>query len=244
MITWLKNLFRRTPSPAPQAPSAVLGLTNSQFEALAMAAAPPKGGTPAVKRALCGPKALELILEFEGLDQPHQRPPGESGITIGIGFDLGYCTAAEFLDAWQRHLPDFMVKALLRTIGVKGQAAEALSRTLAKYPRITREDAMEVFERCTLPKWTAATARAYPGLHVLNADQQGVLVSLCFNRGPSLEGPRRREMKAIREILTRPHSANIKARCIAEQILAMQRLWPDIPGLQRRRRAEAALMLA
>jgi GH24 family phage-related lysozyme (muramidase) len=235
MITWLKNLFRRTSAPAPQ---------TRRASDSSVSFAPSAAKKPTAARALCGPKALALILEFEGLDQPHQRPPGESGITLGIGFDLGYCTAAEFLDAWQRHLPDFMLKALLRTIGVKGQAAEALSRTMAKYPRITREDAMEVFERCTLPKWTAATARTYPGLHVLNPDQQGVLVSIVFNRGPSLEGPRRREMKAIREILTRPHSANIKARCIAEQIQNMQRLWPDIPGLQRRRRAEADLMLS
>lgn len=232
MITWLKNLFLRTPAPAPQTPGG-----SGQKDA-------GQKNTGKVAHALCGPKALALILELEGLDQPYRRPPGDSGITLGVGFDLGYCTEAEFLGAWQRHLTDSHTKALLRCIGKKGQAAQQMTGLLRGYQEITRAMAMEVFERCTLPKWTAATAKTYPGLQVLNPDQQGVLVSLVFNRGQLLDGPRRREMKAIREILTRPFSASIKARCIAEQILSMQRLWPDIPGLQRRRRAEAALMLA
>ncbi len=38
-------------------------------------------------------KALQLILGAEGLDQPGNWPGGQSGITIGIGYDLGYMRA-------------------------------------------------------------------------------------------------------------------------------------------------------
>jgi len=45
-------------------------------------------------------KALDLIFEYEGLDQPGEWPGGQSGITIGIGYDLGYIEAAVFRQDW------------------------------------------------------------------------------------------------------------------------------------------------
>lgn len=204
-----------------------------------------KSTTPTVKDSLsvaqCGPRALALILEFEGIDQPWQRPPGESGITIGVGFDMGYCTKQELFTAWDRHLNDKSLDVLSRAIGRKGHSASLLERDMFGCQRITKESAYEVFERCTLPKWKAAAAKTFPGLQVLTPDQQGVLVSLVFNRGPSLAGPRRREMANIRDILLNPAIQN-KPAALAQQFLGMRRLWPDIPGLQRRRNAEASLM--
>jgi GH24 family phage-related lysozyme (muramidase) len=201
----------------------------------------PGGVARRVLPALCGPRALALILEFEGLDQPWQRPPGESGITIGIGFDLGYCTENEFRQAWERHLDSRSFLRLHTAIGKTGSRAAAIERDMMGCQRITKEAAYEVFERCTLPKWTAAAAKTFPGLEVLTPDQQGVLVSLVFNRGPSLAGPRRREMANIRDILANPTTKN-KPSAIAQQLRDMCRLWPDVPGLQRRRTAEATLM--
>ena len=191
--------------------------------------------------AECGPLALALILECEGLDQPWMRPPGDSGITIGVGFDLGYCTPQELDVAWSCHLDHQSMLHLHCAVGKKGAAAEALEQRMKLCQRISKEAAYEVFERCTLPKWKAAAAKTFPGLEVLTPDQQGVLVSLIFNRGPSLSGPRRREMACIRDILTNPFLTN-KADAIAAKILSMRRLWPDIPGLQRRRLRESNLM--
>jgi hypothetical protein len=63
-----------------------------------------------------------------------------------------------------------------------------------------------------------------------------VLASLIYNRGASMDGDRRREMRAIRE--------HLEARAllkVADEIEAMKRLWPNSKGLRDRRDREAAL---
>jgi GH24 family phage-related lysozyme (muramidase) len=133
------------------------------------------------------------------------------------------------------------MSVLRLAIGKRGAAAEAIESRMRDCQRITKDAAYEVFERCTLPKWKAATAKVFPGLHALTPDQQGVLVSLVFNRGASLAGHRRHEMANIHDILENPDAKN-KPSAIAWELRSMRRLWPDIPGLQRRRVAEANLM--
>ena len=133
------------------------------------------------------------------------------------------------------------MSVLRLAVGKRGADAEAIESRMRDCERIGKDVAYEVFRRCTLPKWTTATAKVFPGLHVLTPDQQGVLVSLVFNRGASLAGPRRREMANIHDILENPSVQN-KPSAIAQELRNMCRLWPDIPGLQRRRVAEANLM--
>jgi hypothetical protein len=48
-------------------------------------------------------------------------------------------------------------------------------------------------------------------------------------------------MANIHDILENPDAKN-KPSAIAWELRSMRRLWPDIPGLQRRRVAEANLM--
>lgn len=197
--------------------------------------------------AACGPKALALILSFEGLDQPAKWPGVGSGITLGHGFDLGFCTELEFGKAWAPHLTPRELAALRKVIGIKGLTAKREAPQLT-IQRITPAMAEDVFFRCTLPKWRLLAATTFPGLQVLTPDQQGVLVSLVFNRGTALGGPRRREMHTIRVILGSSRTAAAMAKDIAGEIRAMTRLWPSDdggtghPGLRRRRGAEAALM--
>src|SRR5438067_11642326 len=45
-------------------------------------------------------KARDLIFKFEDLDQPGEWPGGESGVTIGIGYDLGFATSEQFKADW------------------------------------------------------------------------------------------------------------------------------------------------
>lgn len=192
--------------------------------------------------AAVGERARAMILEFEGIDQPWDRPPGDSGITIGHGWDLGYYTVAELDDAWGKHLMAKSLAILRTAVGLKGAAAEALEHRMLGCERITRAAAGEVFAHWTLPRWRVKTAEAFPGLEVLTPDEQGALVSLVFNRGASMDGPRRTEMRAIRSILASDRTD--KPSAIAEQLLAMRRLWPEIGGLRRRRAAEAQLFIA
>jgi len=222
-FTWIANKLRGTPAY----PIAAEGIR------------------PAGTMAIVGPKALALILEFEGMDQPWARPPGDSGITIGHGFDLGYCTAAYLQECWGRHLPEKDIALLRSVIGLKGEVAERQESRMRNVSKITVAMADEVFHRCTLPKWKKITWDTYPGMGVLNAEQQGVLVSLVFNRGQSLTGARRSEMLQIARILKDPNiGTKQRGPRIAAEIRSMKRLWPGISGLRRRRDAEAALMEA
>jgi len=105
---------------------------------------------------------------------------------------------------------------------------------------ISWELAWEVFNLVTVPKFYNLTKKAFPGFEELPADVQGGLVSLVFNRGTSMEGERRREMRAIRDLV-----AKKDVKGIADKIQQMKRIWVDTSieqGIARRRDAEADLI--
>jgi hypothetical protein len=73
-------------------------------------------------------------------------------------------------------------------------------------------------------------------------------VSLVFNRGTSLSGSKRKEMKEIQNILNRADDSNLnKSKRIEilseveDVILSMKRLWAPSSGLIKRRQSEANL---
>jgi hypothetical protein len=43
---------------------------------------------------------FDLIVEFEGLDQPGLWPGEFSGISLGVGYDLALVTAQQFKNDW------------------------------------------------------------------------------------------------------------------------------------------------
>jgi GH24 family phage-related lysozyme (muramidase) len=184
------------------------------------------------------PRARDLILSFEGLDQPSEWPGGDSGITIGIGYDLGYATSSQFRSDWSADLDAASVALLVRQIGLKGAAASAVASTL-KSIRIDRDVAERVFMERTVPNYQAQLLKVYPGVDKLPADAQGALLSLIYNRGTSLTGSRRTEMLAIRGLVA---SGDLQG--IADEIVAMKRLWvgQGMDGLLKRRDAEAQLV--
>lgn len=192
--------------------------------------------------------SLALLVQFEVSSRAHYerrltRPmwPGEaSGVTIGIGYDLGMTPKAQITSDWQGELSDIDVARLTMAHGVTGAAAATLTRSLRDI-QIPFAVAERIFYRCTLPRFAKLTRSAYPGVQSLPADAQGMLLSLIYNRGPSLAGARRREMLAIKKIVA---SAAPDLGAIAEQFESMMRLWPESAGLQQRRRREAAVIRA
>jgi hypothetical protein len=195
------------------------------------------------------PRALKLILDYEvgggegyynaALKHPCY-PGGESGVTIGIGYDLGYNTSAQFQNDWGSRINGGDYNRLINHIGKKGSSAKSAIPSV-KDISIPWDAALEVFKRNTVPRFIKETLRAFPGADKLHRDAFGALVSLVFNRGGSLSGASRVEMlnisKAIKgEIPT----ANIYGY-IADQIIAMKRLWvgKGLDGLLRRRNEEA-----
>ncbi|MEY2502390.1 MAG: hypothetical protein QOI07_2724 [Verrucomicrobiota bacterium] len=183
-------------------------------------------------------EALALILEAEGLDQPGQWPGGESGITIGVGYDLGFVTEEQFEEDWSPFLTSDEIDRLKDVIGLSGEKARERAGDFRDI-KIKRADAEQVFKERTLPLYSQRTEDAFPGLDQLPANVQGALVSLVFNRGPGMNGDSRREMRAVRDAV-----ANGDLQEIANQLRSMKRIWEGkgLDGLLRRRDAEADLV--
>lgn len=192
-------------------------------------------------------KALDKLIEFEVSSQAIYEkkyvrpiwPGGESGVTIGIGYDLGYNSKTTIDNDWRGRIPDEMVEVLKTAAGVKGNAAAAKTAEIKNQVLVPFPSAREVFYIHTLPRYASDTRGIYPGIQNLPADAQGAILSLVYNRGTKLDGDKRREMKAICDLVK---SKNLGG--IADQFLAMKRLWDKdkLPGLHARRDDEAKLV--
>src|ERR1044071_5493415 len=178
--------------------------------------------------------AKNLIFEYEGIDQPCNFPGGDSGVTIGLGYE----SADDFQNDWKPCLSDDDFTTLSQCIGLKGTNAKAKCSEL-KAIKIKDSDAQRVFLERSVPKYQKLTQQASPGVDDLPADAQGALFSLVYTRGTSMNGDSRAEMRAIRDLVPKGDLQGI-----ADQIRAMKRLWKDkgLDGLLRRRDAEADLV--
>ena len=198
-------------------------------------------------------KSLDLILEFEvgGGENYYNKflknptwPGEQSGVTIGIGYDLGYVNKAEFSEDW-KDLPKETFDRLYKVVGIKGYNAKNLIRGL-KDITIPWDLALKVFNNKTVTKFWNLTKDTFPNFNNLPEDAKGGLVSLVFNRGNALEGDRRREMKLIRDGMRITNTFDQKALSfIANQIRNMKRIWAGgsiEKGMNRRRDAEAKLI--
>lgn len=192
-------------------------------------------------------KAYKLILKYEvgggeayynkALKKPCY-PGGASGVTIGIGYDLGYNTKAQYANDWKSLLSDRDFSRLEACLGAKGEYARQLVRNVRDI-EVSWDAASIVFKKETLPRFIKETLRAFPGADKLHPDAFGALVSIVFNRGASVTGDSRREMLNIRNLIS---SKNYKA--IAQEIRSMKRLWigKGLDGLLKRRDEEASLV--
>ena len=164
-------------------------------------------------------------------------PPPPSGVTIGIGYDCRFIgTRAEFEADWGTVLSAGTIDRLTAVLGQPG--TEHLRNQVAEV-LIPLGDAMRVFARRSLPKFFDLTRGIYPELtsNALDLAKRTALVSLVYNRGDSLDGDRRREMKAIQQLLAAGQFDQVP-----DQFESMTRLWLGVAaGLVTRRRSEATL---
>lgn len=190
--------------------------------------------------------AFDLIVEFEVSSKAvYERkyrstiwPKEQSGVTIGIGYDVGYATKAQLWDDWKGSIPDAMITALEKAIGVTGAPADAVARRLHPSVDISFDAAIAVHRRKVVPRWVALVEHSLPNTGALKPDSLGALVSLTYNRGATFSkaGERYREMRAIKK-----HMADRDFAAIPAEFLSMRRIWPNVPGLQSRREREAKL---
>lgn len=167
-------------------------------------------------------------------------PTPESGITIGVGYDLRFVDRAGLVADWGDVLSAGDIERLAGVLQKPGTAALLASVSTVVIPLSA---AMRVFAGRSLPKYLGQTRSIYPAVEgfALTPAQRTALVSLVYNRGTKLDGDRRREMQAIRDLL-----AAGRINEVAEQFESMTRLWNENTegGLIRRRRSEATLWRA
>lgn len=191
-------------------------------------------------------RGLEQIVQFEISSEDYYRrrlsrpiwPKGESGITIGIGYDLGYNPKAQIRNDWKGRISDENLDKLVEVAGLKGESAHDALPSV-QHIKVSLEAAKEVFYTSALPKYAKLTRNAYPGVEDLPADAQAMLLSLIFNSGTRMSESRRREMKAIQPLVIAKDLNGI-----AEQLLSMKRIWDKsvLPGLHVRRDKEAQMI--
>lgn len=189
-----------------------------------------------------------LLLEFEVgggksyYDKLLARPTWPefaSGVTIGIGYDLGYNSPAVIAEDWSE-LPQEWVKRLVSCAGITGQKAKGRIAALRDIV-IPWDVSMRVFERVTVTKFRQLCVRTWPEYRELTDTCQDSLLSLTFNRGNSMVGEKRKHMRAIRDLCPSQDYPGI-----AGQERAMVVIWRGTTieaGMHRRRFAEALVAL-
>jgi GH24 family phage-related lysozyme (muramidase) len=194
------------------------------------------------------PRASSLIvacevtnqLTYAALYQHPIWPRGQSGVTIGIGYDIGGVDKAFLKTDWSPYLDETTLLALSQACVKTGPDAAKLIGRLRSVT-ITWDVAQSQYAKETLPRYVGETESALPNTKALSQDSLGALVSLVYNRGAtfSYPGDRYNEMRAIKELMSLAKFDEIPA-----QIRSMKRLWvgdPDMKGLLLRRDAEASL---
>jgi GH24 family phage-related lysozyme (muramidase) len=193
-------------------------------------------------------KALALILEYEvgGGKAYYEKylskptwPGGASGFTLGIGVDCGYYTPTEL-----EKLFSFLPKDQLEIVkGASGKTGQAGKEYTQKYKNsgivIPWDQALKMFNELIWAKFAKLAEKAFPGLDQLCDDAYGAIVSLVFNRGSSLTGDSRLEMRNIRDLIPKKDYKGI-----AREFRKMKRIWQGkgLDGLLARRDAEASLV--
>lgn len=220
-----------------------------EFE-MAEYAARPLVKRPAPSAKPISESAIRLILGFEVISQNHYQkrltkpiwPGGDSGVTIGIGYDVGYVVKEWLLEDWQAFVDEQTIAELQGACGLKGGAAREVLKDCERVevPWIVAE---RQFRDRMLPLYVAETMNSLPNSELLPPQCLGALVSLVYNRGSSfkLKGVRYAEMRAIRL-----HMVNKAFRKVPEELRGMKRIWEGkgLDGLIVRRELEAKLFEA
>lgn len=208
------------------------------FGAVKVASTP--AGPLAVSR-----EAVDLIIEFEtgGKSYYEKRlksptwPGGASGVTIGLGYDLGYNTRDQIISDWNS-LPKGTRDVLASAAGKKGLVAKQATPAM-KWIIVPWQEAEKVFVSKTMPRFGKMTGNAFPNITCTHPHVQGSMLSIVFNRGASMTGSSRSEMRSIRSYIQAEQVSKVPA-----EIRKMKRLWvgKGLDGLLRRREAEARLV--
>jgi len=193
------------------------------------------------------PQGLALIVDSEvGGESYYKRhdfpeyPGGDSGVTWGIGYDAHQNKAYIILSDWKT-LGEETAQRLAKTQPYVGQTAKKYLPKV-KDIAVPWEPSIDVFLKVDVSRTDLICQKAFPGFEDLRPTAQDAIRSLVFNRGPSMSGPNRTEMRHMRDYGV----PNKDYQSLAADEIKMIRVWrgTDIyDGMVARRKAESKLFL-
>ena len=190
---------------------------------------------------------LDLIVHFEVggasyYKKAYQRPvwpEGASGVTVGIGYDLGYNTKAQIRSDWCGRIPRKMVEALESCAGIKGSKARYYQQKIRWQVVIPLEAAMDVFINRSVTRFSAITKSTSNTIEKAHPYIQDMMLSQTFNRGSSIEGYSRRHVLWQSRSCAKGQYYALPEYCRDSKVV-----WANKPsirkGIWRRRDTEAA----
>ena len=114
-------------------------------------------------------EAFDLIVEFEVTGEltytkKYRKPvwpKGHSGVTIGIGYDVGYASKPQLRADWGGSIADAMITALESALGVTGTPANAVAKRLQAKVDVPWASAIDVHREKVLPRWVGLVERRW-----------------------------------------------------------------------------------
>ena len=191
--------------------------------------------------------SVEFLTKVETVQEHPYWPGGASGVTLGIGWDLGYHNISELNSVWEALDADDL-KRLEVAAGNKGAAARVLIPQLGSID-VPADVSKQVLADSLRTYYYPFVTNHFPGLIQLPTEAQVVLISLVFNRGISMgHEPDWRFAKEVdsrwefRELRRDVQDRDLFA--IYAHLGTMKRLWEKSGprGLRIRRRDEQTLI--
>ena len=186
---------------------------------------------------------VDLIVEPEISSEAYYKaklqspvwPGGHSGVTVGLGYDVGTQTPLQIQRDFAGILQPKEVERLMKYAGKTGEICKTYIPLLKDF-KIEWFKACKLFYHTSLWRYARMAAGIYPQLETLHPYEQTAIVGLVYNRGTALKGDRRKEMALLVEAII-----NDDDKTMAGLIRAMKRLWvgKGLDGLLDRRDLEA-----
>jgi hypothetical protein len=181
-------------------------------------------------------EVFDFILKTEKyMERPYVPSDDSSGVTLGYGYDLGQ----QKEETVRRELVGLYtsdeITRLLSALGKRGDDARNIVGSLSDI-KISEDNALWLAIKMK-HRYAQQVVDIYPEVIKFHPHCQGALLSMVINRGKSLKGDDRAEMREIQQDFRNDTPENIP-----ERIEKSKRLWenkPNMKGVATRRVEEA-----
>lgn len=142
-----------------------------------------------LKHEVGGRSYFERFLRHPTVPAPRTTA---SGCTFGFGYDVGHTSSSRIRADWEGILSPEEMRLVLSVQGEKGMDAYYATKAISDRVTVDWEEAKTVFEKSSLKTFGELTARVYElKAGQLDPTQNGLMVSMTFNRGGRLDESKR-----------------------------------------------------